>query len=180
VYLRVVLSFWAFVIDASSSSDQPISKLSDMPSLPFLDDSNYVSQLPYRTPPPRMGTAGLFLGPPPFCGVSSDVGSLFRCQTGSSSLPALATKFGSVRIAIIFDSVLDLPGGDIDDQLTELNRVARALESTGCHVGNMAWRAPTGNPASRARKTVAIQSDPLPAVTILYACCTRICIMPRW
>jgi hypothetical protein len=50
---------------------------------------------------------------------------------------------------MILNSILDLTSRYIDDQLAKLNRVARALETTGCHAGNMAWLAPIGNPASR-------------------------------
>lgn len=44
----------------------------------------------------------------------------------------LATFDGS-WVTIILNSVFDLPCSDIDDQLAELDRVARALEALRCH-----------------------------------------------
>jgi hypothetical protein len=53
----------------------------------------------------------------------------------------LAAFLGESRCGAFFfrwRAIIGLAGSDIDDQLTELARVARALETTGCHAGNMA------------------------------------------
>jgi hypothetical protein len=55
-----------------------------------------------------------------------------RSATPQSSKP---TKLRSYRIFVVLNSILDLSGRDIDDQLAELDRVARALETTSCHTG---------------------------------------------
>ncbi len=64
---------------------------------------------------------------------------LFRGKGFRSSRSALlapeASQLDGGRMFSVLDVVLDLPGGDIDDQLPELDRVARTLETTGCHVG---------------------------------------------
>jgi hypothetical protein len=46
--------------------------------------------------------------------------------------------------------ILGLPGQNIAYQLAELNGIARALESFGCHAGIMAWKARWFKGASRA------------------------------
>jgi hypothetical protein len=56
--------------------------------------------------------------------------TFFTRQSGGSGLAALQTaapsEFYGCRIFAIILTVLDLTGGDIDDQLAELDRVARA------------------------------------------------------
>jgi hypothetical protein len=45
------------------------------------------------------------------------------------------TSGDSSGVSLVIDFIDDLSRRDIDDQLPELDRVARALETTGCHVG---------------------------------------------
>jgi hypothetical protein len=65
--------------------------------------------------------------------------------TFQTATPPAFDGFGV--FAVIFP-ILDLAGGDIDDQLAELHRVARAFEALGCHGLNMASSRAFGNPAS--------------------------------
>jgi hypothetical protein len=77
----------------------------------------------------------------------------------------LATFLGEIRCGGFFfrwRAVISLAGSDIDDQLTELARVARALETTGYHAGNMALRAPIGNPAKRRRRGSQAEGADMP------------------
>jgi hypothetical protein len=62
-----------------------------------------------------------------------------RIKLSCAGNPALdatlsATLYGGVVFAIILP-ILDLSGSDIDDQLAELDRIARSLQTTGCHAG---------------------------------------------
>jgi hypothetical protein len=57
---------------------------------------------------------------------------LFRRKGLSASFPPFSASADAFGGGVIF-RFLDLPGGDIDNQLSELDRVARALETLRCH-----------------------------------------------
>jgi hypothetical protein len=84
-----------------------------------------------------------------------------------SDLAALQTpasaQLNRGRVSGILDSILDLAGGDIDDQLAELDRVAGAFEALGSHALNMARWPVSANPASNRDADCYIQTDPLPS-----------------
>jgi hypothetical protein len=71
------------------------------------------------------------------------------CSRNATLDATLAASRHSLGIASVVFSILDLAGGDIDDQLAELYRVARAFEALGCHASNMASSGAMGNPPSR-------------------------------
>jgi hypothetical protein len=94
----------------------------------------------------------------------SDLATPLRIKLSCASSAALdatlpAPLYSGGAFAIILP-ILDLPRGNIDDQLAELDRVARAFETAGCHVGNMAWQAPIGNPGDKgAPNGCSIRTD---------------------
>lgn len=67
-----------------------------------------------------------------------------------ATLAAQGTPLDGGRVFAIVNPIIDLPGRDIDDQLTKLDRVARAFEALGCHALNMARSGRSANPASRS------------------------------
>src|ERR1044071_1109284 len=85
------------------------------------------------------------------CSLAGYAGTLGLTQPRCPSWPALATAKVAAHncrwVATIFGSVLDLACGDIDDQLPELDRVAWAGETLGCHALNMARSPASANPA---------------------------------
>jgi len=87
------------------------------------------------------------------CRFSRDDPAFGRRHGFSSGGPAFlttqATASDSRDILAIIDFVLDLTGSDIDDEVPELHRVARALETTGCHAGNMARCVAVENASQR-------------------------------
>jgi hypothetical protein len=68
--------------------------------------------------------------------------------SGSTTLDAAfpSSRYG-FGITVIFNLIFDLAGGDIDDQLAELDRVAGSLETLGRHPAIMARRETIANPA---------------------------------
>jgi hypothetical protein len=87
------------------------------------------------------------------------------CAALDATLPA--PLYGGIVFAIILP-ILDLPGSDIDDQLAELDRVARALEAT-THFGFLSCCG-TGGSSSPRRNPLRIDS-----VTLRSFSCIR-----RW
>src|SRR5205085_2181690 len=63
-------------------------------------------------------------------GLLGDFCALLWGQGFGPRLTALLSERYGVLIAAIVLSILDLAGGDIDDQLAELHRVAGAFEAT--------------------------------------------------
>jgi hypothetical protein len=59
-----------------------------------------------------------------------------------------------------------------------------AVKTSGCHAGNMAWRAPIGNPASRCAGGCYNETDPLPAPRLYDGTrrlSVRVCLLsPLW
>jgi len=83
--------------------------------------------------------------------------------TGLAALQAALTSgVDARRIFTVLDSILDLAGCDIDDQLAERDRVARAFEALGCHTVNMARSRVSKIRRQSAAATCYNQTDPLP------------------
>jgi hypothetical protein len=61
----------------------------------------------------------------------------FGCQSVSSRFAALlatfASKLDGSGVPLVLDAIFGLSGGDVSDQLAQLNRVAWALEPLRCH-----------------------------------------------
>jgi hypothetical protein len=55
------------------------------------------------------------------------------CSSSTAFLPTNFSALDGLLASRIISSILDLSGGDIDNQLSEPDRVARAFETTGCH-----------------------------------------------
>jgi hypothetical protein len=87
--------------------------------------------------------ASVFARPPRFRGMSGSVLPFLFGKPRGSGFTALQTaappQLDGSRIFINSDPILNLARSDIDDQLAELDGIARALETAGCHGGNMAW-----------------------------------------
>jgi hypothetical protein len=58
------------------------------------------------------------------------------------------TSGDSSGVSLVIDFIDDLSRRDIDDQLPELDRVARALDALGCLASNMARWPVSANLAS--------------------------------
>jgi hypothetical protein len=78
---------------------------------------------------------------------TTGIGYFVRPRNAPLHATSAASLYGS-GIFPVLHRIFDLAGCDIDDELSQLDRVARTLETTGCHAFNMAWRARIGNPAS--------------------------------
>jgi hypothetical protein len=68
------------------------------------------------------------------------------------------SQLNSGRIPRILNSILDLSGRDIDDELCQLGGVAWARETLGCHDGNMACATLIRNPAHRVARRAAMRA----------------------
>jgi hypothetical protein len=79
--------------------------------------------------------------------------TLLSSEFYGSGFPAFLTpsapKLNSGSVLAVVFAILDLAGGNVGDQRAEPDRIARALKTTVCHGGNVAWSIPIGNPASR-------------------------------
>jgi hypothetical protein len=57
-------------------------------------------------------------------------------------------------VFIVYLLILDLTGGDIDDQLPELDRVARAFETLRCHAGKYGMLRDIRKPSVKGSRRV--------------------------
>ena len=91
--------------------------------------------------------------------------ALFCRQRGCSRFSAPLSKRSCMSVAIVILPILDLAGCDIDDQLPELDRVARTFETLGCHAANMARCRASENPPSRPDAIVTSANVPTTKAT---------------
>jgi hypothetical protein len=87
--------------------------------------------------------------PPSLGSLLGDLSAALRGELRGSRVAALFRELDGGGFFPIGLAVFDLAGGDIDDQLPELDRVARTLQAVRTHVGNMACLLATANPPSR-------------------------------
>src|SRR5258708_22284937 len=108
------------------------------------------SRLPWSVRPPSRLLLLPCARPTRLRSSPSDLLSGLRAKTisSSNSTPQSALPAARTRLRF-FGPILDLAGGDIDDHLAELDRVARTFEALGCHASNMARCRASANPASR-------------------------------